>query len=136
MKYTKTGDTLCDQEFPLYLESIHIPEPVIQLKVQPANQKDKDKLSEALGRLVNEDPSFHAKYNEETEETVISGMGELHLEIMVDRLRTEFKVPVEVGEPAVAFRETITAPVETMYKHVKQTGGHGQYAHTQIWTNR
>lgn len=130
MKYTKTGDTLCDQEFPLYLESIHIPEPVIQLKIQPANQKDKDKLSEALGRLVNEDPSFHAKYNEETEETVISGMGELHLEIMVDRLRTEFKVPVEVGEPAVAFRETITMPVETMYKHVKQTGGHGQYAHT------
>ncbi len=130
MKFTKTGDTLCDQEAPLYLESIHIPEPVIQLKIQPTNQKDKDKLSEALGRLVNEDPSFHAKYDEETEETVISGMGELHLEIMVDRLKTEFKLDVQVGEPAVAFRETITEPVETAYKHVKQTGGHGQYAHT------
>ena len=130
MKYTKTGDTLCDQDSPLYLESIHIPEPVIQLKIQPTNQKDKDKLSEALGRLVNEDPSFRAKYDEETEETVISGMGELHLEIMVDRLKTEFKLDVQVGEPAVAFRETITEPVEVAYKHVKQTGGHGQYAHT------
>lgn len=130
MKYTKTGDTLCDQDAPLLLESIHIPEPVIQLKIQPANTKDKDKLSEALGRLVNEDPSFRAKYDEETEETVISGMGELHLEIMVDRLKTEFKLDVEVGEPAVAYRETITKPVEEAYKHVKQTGGHGQYAHT------
>jgi elongation factor G len=132
MKLTKTGDTLCDIANPLLLESIHIPVSVIELKIQPTKQKDKDKLGEALNKLVNEDPSFNARYNEETEETIISGMGELHLEIMIDRLKEEFKVDVEVGEPSVAYRETITEFVEANYRHVKQTGGRGQFAHTVI----
>jgi len=132
MKLTKTGDTLCDPSKPLLLESIHVPISVIDLKIRPKNQKDKDKLGEALAKLVNEDPSFHARYNEETEETIISGMGELHLEIIVDRLKDEFKLDVEVGEPSVSYRETITEKVENNYRHVKQTGGHGQFAHTVI----
>lgn len=132
MRTTKTGDTLCDVDHPLLLESIHIPVSVIELKIQPAKQKDKDKLGEALSKLVNEDPSFHARYDEETEETVISGMGELHLEIMVDRLKEEFKIEVEVGEPSVAFRETISETVESNYKHAKQSGGKGQFAHTVL----
>lgn len=132
MKYTKTGDTLCDPENQLLLESIHIPVSVIELKIQPAKQKDKEKLGEALAKLVNEDPSFYARFDDETEETIISGMGELHLEIMVDRLKEEFKMEVEVGEPSVAFRETITEITESNYKHSKQTGGKGQFAHTII----
>ncbi|MDR2084827.1 MAG: elongation factor G [Bacteroidales bacterium] len=132
MKSTKTGDTLCDPSNPLLLESIHIPISVIELKIQPVKQKDKDKLGEALNKLVNEDPSFNARFDEETEETIISGMGELHLEIMLDRLKEEFKIDVEVGEPSVAFRETITEAVESNYRHVKQTGGKGQFAHTVI----
>jgi elongation factor G len=132
MKFTKTGDTLCDPDNQLLLESIHIPVSVIELKIQPAKQKDKEKLGEALSKLVNEDPSFKARFDEETEETIISGMGELHLEIIVDRLKDEFKVDVEVGEPSVAFRETITEIVESNYKHSKQTGGKGQFAHTLI----
>lgn len=132
MKSTKTGDTLCDIDHPLLLESIHIPVSVIELKIQPAKQKDKDKLGEALSKLVNEDPSFNARYDEETEETIISGMGELHLEIMIDRLKEEFKIDVEVGEPSVAFRETIGEAVESNYRHVKQSGGKGQFAHTVL----
>jgi len=104
----------------------------MELKIQPVKQKDKEKLGEALAKLVNEDPSFHARFDEETEETVISGMGELHLEIIVDRLKDEFKIDVEVGAPSVAFRETITEIVESDYKHSKQTGGKGQFAHTII----
>ncbi|MDD2634829.1 MAG: elongation factor G [Bacteroidales bacterium] len=130
MKTTKTGDTLCDINNHLLLETIHIPVSVIELKIQASKQKDKDKLGEALARLVNEDPSFNAKYDEETEETIISGMGELHLEIIVDRLRDEFKLEVEVGEPSVAYRETISEITEVNYKHAKQSGGKGQYAHT------
>ncbi|MDR2836584.1 MAG: elongation factor G [Bacteroidales bacterium] len=132
MKLTKTGDTLCAPDFPILLESIHIPVSVIELKINSAKQKDKEKLGEALAKLVNEDPSFHAHYDEETDETIISGMGELHLEIMVDRLKEEFKLEVEVGEPSVSYRETITEIVESSYRHVKQTGGHGQFAHTDI----
>ncbi len=132
MKYTKTGDTLCDPDNKLLLESIHIPVSVIELKIQPLKQKDKEKLGEALSKLVNEDPSFSARFDDETEETIISGMGELHLEIMVDRLKEEFKMDVVVGEPSVAFRETITELVESNYKHSKQTGGKGQFAHTLI----
>lgn len=132
MKYTKTGDTLCDSQHPLLLESIHIPVSVIELKITPAKQKDKDKLGEALSKLVNEDPSFTARFDSETEETIISGMGELHLEIMVDRLKEEFKLDVIVGEPSVSFRETITSISEANYRHVKQTGGKGQFAHTLI----
>ena len=132
MKYTKTGDTLCDPTNTIILESIHIPVSVIELKITPAKQKEKDKLGEALSKLVNEDPSFSARYDEETEETIISGMGELHLEIMVDRLKEEFKLDVVVGEPSVAFRETISQVVESNYRHVKQSGGKGQFAHTLI----
>jgi len=132
MKFTKTGDTLCDNERPILLESIHIPQTVVELKVMPPKPKDQQKLGEALGKLVNEDPSFKVRFDEETEETVISGMGELHLEIIIDRLRNEFNVEVEVGEPAVAFRETITTEEECDYKYAKQSGGKGQFARTII----
>ncbi len=129
MKVTKTGDTLCDPDHRLLLENIHVPPTVIELKVQPANRKEQSKLGEALAKLMNEDPSFNVRYNEETEESIISGMGELHLEIIIDRLKEEFKVDVIVGEPAVALRETITAEEEINYKYSKQTGGKGQFAH-------
>ena len=132
MKYTRTGDTLCDENAPLMLENIHIPPAVIEMKVNLEDKKNRSKLSEALAKLCNEDPSFRAHFDEETEETIIAGMGELHLEIIVDRLNTEFKVPVTVGAPSVSFRETITAPFECNYKYAKQTGGKGQYAHTVI----
>ena len=130
MKVTKTGDTLCDMDHKLHLENIHIPPSVIELKVNPAKRKDQSKLGEALAKLSNEDPSFNARYDDETEETIISGMGELHLEIIVDRIKHEFGVEVVVGEPAVALRETIKTETESNYKHSKQTGGKGQYAHT------
>ena len=130
LKFTKTGDTLCDNDHPLLLESIHVPPTVIEMKVTPVTRKDHEKLSEALHKLANEDPSFNVRFDEETQETIMAGMGELHLEILVDRLKEEFKVEVEVGEPAVALRETISQAVECSYKHSKQTGGHGQYAHT------
>ena len=132
MKYTRTGDTLCDEKAPLMLENIHIPPAVIEMKVNLEDKKNRSKLSEALAKLCNEDPSFRAHFDEETEETIIAGMGELHLEIIVDRINTEFKVPVSVGAPSVSFRETITAPFECNYKYAKQTGGKGQYAHTVI----
>ena len=133
MKYTKTGETLCDEnQQPILLESINIPPAVIEMKVNLDDKKNRSKLSEALAKLCNEDPSFHAHFDEETEETIIAGMGELHLEIIVDRLKEEFKVPVTVGAPSVSFRETITAPFECNYRFVKQTGGKGQFAHTVI----
>jgi len=130
LKYTKTGDTLCDVNYPLHLESIYVPPTVIELKITPTNRKDQEKLRDALIKLANEDPSFTVRYNKETEETIIGGMGELHLEIITERLKDEFKVDVEIGEPSVAFRETISTEAEAEYKHVKQTGGKGQYAHT------
>jgi len=129
MKLTKTGDTLCDPAHPLFLENIHIPPSVIELKIVPAKRKDQEKLGEALHKLSNEDPSFHVRFDDETEETIVAGMGELHIEIMIDRLRHEFGVEVIVGEPSVAFRETITMERECDYKHSKQTGGKGQFAH-------
>lgn len=132
MKYTRTGDTLCDEKAPVLLENIHIPPAVIEMKVNLEDKKNRSKLSEALAKLCNEDPSFRAHFDEETEETIIAGMGELHLEIIVDRINTEFKVPVTVGAPSVSFRETITTPFECNYKYAKQTGGKGQYAHTVI----
>jgi elongation factor G len=132
MKVTKTGDTLCDVELPLLLESIHVPLSVIELKIVPEKLKDQSKLGQALAKLSNEDPSFNARFDEETEETIISGMGELHLEIIVDRIKDEFSVPVIVGEPSVAYRETITTEAEHSYRHVKQSGGKGQFAHTVI----
>lgn len=132
MKFTKTGDTLCDKDSPLLLESIHVPPSVIELKITPDSRKDQSKLGNALAKLSNEDPSFNARFDDETEETIISGMGELHLEIIVDRIKDEFGVPVTVGEPAVAYRETITSEALSNYKHSKQTGGKGQFAHTVI----
>ncbi|OHD64035.1 MAG: translation elongation factor G [Spirochaetes bacterium RBG_13_51_14] len=130
MKYSKTGDTLCDSEHPLHLESIFIPPSVIEMKISPPTKKEEEKLGASLKKLAMEDPSFTVRFNDETNETIIAGMGELHLEIIIDRLKTEFGVTATVGEPSVAFRETITKEVECEYKHVKQTGGHGQYAHT------
>jgi elongation factor G len=132
MKFTKTGDTLCDKDSPLFLENIHVPPSVIELKITPNSRKDQSKLGQALAKLSNEDPSFNARFDDETEETIISGMGELHLEIIVDRINDEFGVPVVTGEPAVAYRETINQEVVSNYKHSKQTGGKGQFAHTVI----
>ncbi len=128
-KFTTTGDTICDEADPILLENIHYPETVVDLKINPANIKDRDKLGIALNKMSLEDPSFKVNYDQETEETVISGMGELHLEVIVDRLKNEHKVDVEVGEPAVAFRETVSSEVRYEYKYKKQTGGHGQFAH-------
>jgi elongation factor G len=132
LKTTKTGDTLCDIDNTILLESIHIPPSVIELQINATNKNDRKKLGEALARLSNEDPSFHARYNEETDETVISGMGELHLEIIVDRLKDEYNVDVEVGEPAVALRETISNEIEHKYRHSKQSGGKGEFAEAVI----
>lgn len=132
MKFTKTGDTLCDPEQPLFLESINVPPSVIEVKVTPKTRKDQEKMGEALHKLTNEDPSFGVRFDEETEETIISGMGELHLEIMVDRLLHEFNMEVNIGEPAVAYRETITTEAGEDYRHAKQTGGKGQFAQTYI----
>ncbi len=132
MKYTRTGDTLCDENHPVLLESIVVPPSVIEMKVNLEDKKSRDKLGEALAKLTNEDPSFHSHFDEETEETIVSGMGELHLEILIERIKDEFKVPITVGEPSVSFRETITTSVENAYKHVKQSGGKGQFANTVI----
>ncbi|MCD4697430.1 MAG: elongation factor G, partial [Bacteroidales bacterium] len=132
MKLTKTGDTLCDTKQKLFLENIHIPPTVIELKIAPESRKEQSKLGEALAKLSNEDPSFNVRFDNETEETIVSGMGELHLEIIMDRLKHEFGVSVVVGEPSVAFRETITQEVDSNYKHSKQTGGKGQFAQTEM----
>ena len=128
MKNTKTGDTLCDPKNPLYLENISVPPTVIEMKISPKTRKEQSKLGEALAKLSNEDPSFNARFDDETNETVIAGMGELHLEIICDRIQDEFKVEVEVGEPAVAYREAIKDEVEIEYRHSKQSGGKGQFA--------
>ncbi len=126
---TRTGDTLCDPNHPIMLESIEFPAPVISVAIRPASRNDNEKLGSALHALAMEDPTFVVNYDQETSETIISGMGELHLEIIVDRLRREFNVGCEVGRPEVAYRETVTTAVEGSYKHVKQSGGRGQYAH-------
>lgn len=132
LKLTKTGDTLCDPAHPLHLESITVPATVIEMKINPASRKDQSKLGEALHKLTNEDPSFNVRYDEETEETIIAGMGELHLEIIIDRLKHEFGVEVDVSEPSVAYRETITTEREASYRYSKQTGGRGQFAETHF----
>ncbi|TFH07362.1 MAG: elongation factor G [Candidatus Atribacteria bacterium] len=129
---TRTGDTICSREHPIVLESIEFPAPVIGVAVSPASRDDRDKLSKALQRLAEEDPTFIVKSNQETGEVVISGMGELHLEIILDRLRREFGVGVDSDTPQVAYRETILGAVEHEYRHVKQTGGRGQYAHMKF----
>jgi len=129
LKVTTTGDTLCSVDYPILLENIKYPETVIDLKIDIADKKDRDKLGNALHKLAIEDPSFTVKYNEELGDTIISGMGELHLEVLIERLRSEHKLNVIVGEPSVAFRETITKEVQHTYRYKKQTGGKGQFAH-------
>ena len=126
---THTGDTICSREHPILLESIEFPAPVIGVAISPASRDDREKLSSALHRLAEEDPTFVVRSDAETNEVVISGMGELHLEIILDRLQREFGVHVNADRPQVAYRETILGPIEHEYRHVKQTGGRGQYAH-------
>jgi len=127
LKYTLTGDTFCDTHWPVLLEAMQFPEPVISVAIEPKTRADQDKLGMALARLAQEDPSFQVKVDEETGETIISGMGELHLEIIVDRLRREFGVGANVGNPQVAYRETIRRGAKAEGRYVKQTGGRGQY---------
>ncbi len=128
LKKTFTGDTLCNPNHPLVLESIAFPEPVIQVAVEPKTQADQDKMSEALQKLAEEDPTFRVFYNEQTGQTIIAGMGELHLEIIIDRMKREFKVGCNVGKPRVSYRETITRPASADVTFKRQTGGKGQYA--------
>jgi elongation factor G len=133
LKQTTTGDTLSDPDFPVLLEAIEFPEPVIDVAVEPRTKADQDKLSTALQRLAEEDPTFRVRTNEETGQTIIAGMGELHLEIIVDRLQREFKVDANVGRPQVAYRETVRRPAAGVHgRFVRQTGGRGQYGHAVI----
>ncbi len=132
LKETRTGDTLCDEKQPILLEVIKFPEPVISLAVEPKTKQDLDKLGYSLEKLAQEDPSFQVQSDEETGQTIISGMGELHLEIIVDRLLREFKVQANVGKPQVAYRETIRGSSQAEAKYVKQTGGRGQYGHVLL----
>ena len=129
LKYTSTGDTLCTEDNPLLLEKMEFPEPVISMAIEPKTKGDREKLSLALSSLSEEDPTFRVQTNIETGQTIISGMGELHLEILRDRMFREFSVEANVGKPEVAYKETITVPGETETKYVKQSGGRGQYAH-------
>jgi len=126
---SKTGDTLCDKEHPIVFESIKFPEPVISLAIEPKTKADQEKLSKALSRLSEEDPTFHTKIDQETGQTIIAGMGELHLEVLVERMRREFGVSVNVGKPQVAYRETVTQTATGEGKYIRQTGGRGQYGH-------
>ena len=132
LKDVITGDTICDIKHPIVLESMEFPEPVISVAIEPKTKADQDKLGNALSKLAQEDPSFRVRFDEETGQTLISGMGELHLEIIVDRLRREFKVDANVGKPQVAYRETIKKPAKAEGKYIKQTGGRGQYGHVVI----
>jgi len=133
LKQTTTGDTLCAEDAPVLLEAIDFPDPVIDVAVEPKTKADQDKLAQALQRLAEEDPTFRVRTNEETGQTIIAGMGELHLEIIVDRLMREFKVDANVGRPQVAYRETIRNPVQNVRgKFVRQSGGRGQYGDAVI----
>src|SRR5918999_352547 len=132
LKDTTTGDTLSDSAHRVILERMEFPEPVIDIKVEPKTKADQEKMGLALSRLAAEDPSFRVKTDEESGETIISGMGELHLDIIVDRMRREFKVEANVGAPQVAYRETITRRHEQDYTHKKQTGGTGQFARVKL----
>ena len=131
-KFTTTGDTICDEQHPVILESMEFPEPVIELAIEPKTKAGQGKLGEALAKLAEEDPTFRAHTNQETGQTIIAGMGELHLEIIVDRLLREFKVEANVGAPQVAYKETITKPVDVDSKYAKQSGGRGQYGHCKV----
>ena len=132
LKNTTTGDTLCDEKNPIILESMEFPEPVIELSLEPKTKADQDKMGLALSKLAEEDPTFKTYTNEETGQTIIAGVGELHLDIIVDRLRREFKVEAVVGQPQVAYRETIRQSAECEGKYVRQSGGRGQYGHVWI----
>src|ERR671918_791842 len=133
LKHTTTGDTLADPSNPILLESISFPDPVISVAIEPKTKADQDKLSQALAKLADEDPTFQVRFDDETGQTIIAGMGELHLEVLVDRLTREFNVEANVGKPQVAYRETIRKPVEKVQgRYVKQTGGRGQYGHVVI----
>lgn len=132
LKYTTTGDTLCSVDNPVILEKIEFPEPVISMAIEPKSKADREKLAQALSSLSEEDPSFRVTTNQETGQTIIAGMGELHLEILRDRMMREFKVDANVGKPEVSYKETITVPSEAEVKYAKQTGGRGQYAHVVI----
>ena len=131
-KITTTGDTICDEQHPVILESMEFPEPVIELAIEPKTKAGQGKMGEALAKLAEEDPTFRAHTNTETGQTIIAGMGELHLEIIVDRLLREFKVEANVGAPQVAYKESFTKPVDQEYKYAKQSGGRGQYGHCKV----
>ena len=132
LKNTTTGDTLCDEKKPVILESMEFPEPVIQLAVEPKSKADQDKMGLALQKLAEEDPTFRVHTDHETGQTVISGMGELHLDVLVDRMRREFSVEANIGKPQVAYRETIKKAADCEGKYIKQSGGRGQYGHVWI----
>ena len=132
LKNTGTGDTLCDEAKPVILESMEFPDPVISVAIEPKSKADEEKLANALSRLAEEDPTFTVRSDEETNQTIISGMGELHLDVLVDRMRREFNVQANVGKPQVAYRETVTKTSEAEAKYIRQTGGRGQYGHVII----
>jgi elongation factor G len=132
LKFTKTGDTLCTEDDAIVMERITFPEPVIQIAIEPKTKADQDKLGESLAKLSDEDPTFRVKTDEDTGQTLISGMGELHLEIIVDRLKREFKVDANIGKPQVAYKETIKKKVSQEGKFIRQSGGKGQYGHVWI----
>jgi elongation factor G len=132
LKSTLTGDTLCDDKNPILLEAMEFPEPVISVAIEPKTKADQEKLSQSLAKLTQEDPSFKVATNEDTGQTIISGMGELHLEIIVDRLLREFKVGANVGKPQVAYKETVRSASKAEGKFVRQSGGRGQYGHVNI----
>jgi len=132
IKQVSTGDTLCDEKKPIVLESMDFPEPVISLAIEPKTKSDQEKLGVGLSKLMGEDPTFRVKTDQQTGQVVISGMGELHLEIIVDRLKREFNVEASVGKPQVAYKETLTRPADGEMKYAKQTGGRGQYGHVKI----
>src|SRR5690625_4917871 len=131
LRDTATGDTLCDEKHPVILESMDFPEPVISVAIEPKTKADQDKMGEALAKLAEEDPTFVTETNQETGQTIISGMGELHLDVIVDRLKREFKVDANVGAPQVAYRETFRGSAEVEGKFIRQSGGRGQYGH--VW---
>src|SRR5208282_4780012 len=132
LKQVATGDTICDEKSPVLLESIDFPTPVIQLAIEPKTKADQEKLGMAIAKLAQEDPTLKVSTDPETGQTIIAGMGELHLEIIVDRMQREFNVGANVGKPQVAYRETIRNTAEYDYTHKKQTGGSGQYARTKL----
>ena len=132
LKSVTTGDTLCDEKKPMLLESMDFPEPVISLAIEPKTKADQEKLGTGMSKLMAEDPTFRVRTDEQTGQVVIAGMGELHLEIIVDRLKREFGVEASVGKPQVAYKETLTAPAEGEGRFIRQTGGRGQYGHAKI----